>query len=829
MLFPRSWLQEFVEIPNSISSEEIATALVRVGFEVEEILQSGADLRGPLVVGTVLEIEELTEHKKPIRYVRLDCGEGKDRFVICGARNFASGDQVVVALPGALLPGDFAISARETYGRISDGMICSAKELAMSEDHSGIINLGASGKHANGANAIELLQLHDEIFDIAINPDRGYALSIRGMARELAGSLDLPYSDPIQLLKNRFENKESYFQDKEGAQVSAKIIDGASVIYLRSVDSVNPKAESPLWMRRRLEKSGMRSISLPVDITNYVMLELGQPLHAFDSNSIKNEIQVRRAVSGEVLRTLDGEDRTLDSDSLVIADSERVLALAGTLGGEESEIREETRSITIEAAHFLEAAVARNARLHRISTEASRRFERGVDAHLARYASIRAVELLVELADGAYVGSSVDGSDLDLRKITISKAGISSLVGYEYSDQQFSSALTKIGAFHNFREQFIEIQVPSWRSDIRTLADVAEEIARINGYDLIEPKLALGRSIQSGKPSSLNATRSKAIRTYLATKGLSETLNYPFTSDEFINELGFVGVRASSFKLANPISDDYPVLRTHILQSLIPAAIRNINRGNRDVAIFEIGSIFRKGEKNYQTTILETGALPPQSEIVRLFESVPNQPTMVAGLISGEFDRSGWWGKGRKANWQDALSLALEIIDLCGSKGRTRPSDYAPWHPGRCAEIYSDNAIYGHAGELHPEIVEKLGLAKGSVAFAVILDSIPEGEIVKPHPLSLMPAAIQDISLIVDKDVASGELIEALKAGAGGYLESIELFDRYESIGDGKISLAFTLTFRAPDRTLTSDEIAQFRSNATDRAAQLFGAVLRQA
>jgi len=825
MLFPRSWLQEFVEIPSAITSEEIASSLVRVGFEVEEILETGGEIRGPVVVGTVLEIEELVEHKKPIRYVRLDCGEGKDRFVICGARNFAALDQVVVALPGALLPGNFSISARETYGRISDGMICSARELGASDDHTGIINLGIGANYANGANALELLQLEDTIFDIAINPDRGYALSIRGMARELAGALDLPFADPIQGIASR----ENFFSAQDSAHVSAEILGGASVIYLRSVDSVDPNAKSPLWMKRRLEKSGMRPISLPVDITNYVMLELGQPLHAFDSKLIKDGISVRSAVTGEKIRTLDGEERILDSDSLVIADKEKVLALAGTLGGEESEIREESSAITIEAAHFFEHAIARNARLHRISTEASRRFERGVDSHLARYASIRAVELLTELGNGSYFGTSVDGQEIAAREMQVSKTGISALVGYEYSDVQFSSALSKIGAIHSHDRDLLKIQVPSWRGDIKNLADVAEEIARINGYDLIEPKIALARSIQSGTPLSLNAERSKAIRTFLATKGLSETINYPFTSDRFIADLGFSGVRAKSFKLANPISDEYPVLRTHILQSLIPTAIRNLNRGNRDVAIFEIGSIFRAEDKKYQTTILETGDLPSQSQVAQLFQSVPKQPTMVAGLISGQIERSGWWGSGREANWQDAVNLSLEIINLCGSEGVTRPSDFAPWHPGRCAEIFLGDVIYGHAGELHPEVAEKLGLGQGSIAFAVILDSIPEGEIIRPKPLSQMPAAIQDISLIVDKDVASSDLLTALKEGAGANLESIELFDRYEMNGDGKVSLAFTLTFRSLDRTLTSDEIAQYRTSATDRAAQLYGAILRQA
>ena len=371
MRAPKSWISEYVELPANLTDQQIADGLVRVGFEVEEIIVQGADLTGPVVVGKVLAIEELKEHKKPIRYVELDCGEGQSRFVICGAQNFKVGDLIVASLPGAVLPGGFAISARETYGKTSNGMICSAKELGLGDDHSGIIVLSEG---APGQDAFELLQINDSIFDIAVNPDRGYALSIRGIAREIASAFGLKFNDPASI---KIDFKES------GTPVSAKISDGAQVMYLRTLEKFNPSSSTPMWMQRRIEKCGMRSISLAVDVTNYVMMELGQPLHAFDADQINGGLEIRKAGNSKKLTTLDGTERNLNPEDLVVADSKNVLALAGTMGGLDSEITEKTTRIAVEAVRFDAIEIAKNSRRHKLSSEASRRFERGVDPTLA--------------------------------------------------------------------------------------------------------------------------------------------------------------------------------------------------------------------------------------------------------------------------------------------------------------------------------------------------------------------------------------------------------------------------------------------------------------
>ena len=821
MKAPLSWLRELVELPTDLTPQEISDLFVRVGFEVEGVLVQGADITGPLLVGKVLLIEELSGHKKPIRYVTLDCGEAKTRSVICGARNFAEGDHVVVAIPGAVLPGDFHISSRETYGKISDGMICSAKELGLGDDHSGIIVLSPEDAPI-GADAVELLGMNDVIFDIAVNPDRGYALSIRGLARELAGALDLEFNDPARL---RF----SSLRAKDGG-TPCKIREGASEIFLRTVADVDMSRPTPLSMRRKIEKCGMRSISLPVDITNYLMLELGQPLHAFDADQIAGTLQVRSATKGEKLTTLDGEERVLNEGDLTIADDKKVLALAGTMGGAEAEVSEKTQRITVEAAHFHADLVARNSRRHRLSTEASRRFERFVDPAMAEIASMRALEFLVQHAGASYVGTSHDGDIGAARSIDVDLRRLNAILGREYSSDEMSSMLERIGCQSTAKGNLFTVVVPSWRPDLNTDADFAEELARIHGYDVIPLRLPVAKAkVQSlGSASEPDSRkRRRLVVDFLASRGFAETQNYPFTSQRLIEELGFEGARARSFKIANPLSDEFPVMRTHILQSLLPTAVRNINRGNGQVAIFEVGRIFRAPEKVAVTSLLATGSRPSEEDVSALLSAVPNQPTMLAGVIAGEIEKSGWWGRGREGTWVDAVSMAAEVIGLLGSSVEIISSDLAPWHPGRCAELRVGNTAVAHAGELHPRVIELLGLPARSVAFAVILDLIPGGELVKPGKLATMPPAIQDVALVVDASVSAEQVREALKEGAGELLESIELFDRYEKFAPGKISLAFTLTLRAADRTLTSTEISEVRNRAIATAAAQTGAELR--
>ena len=818
MRAPLSWIKDFVDLPSSLTADDIGKGLVRVGFEVEDVIYQGADVKGPLVFGEVLSIEEITEFKKPIRYVGLDCGEKQTRFVICGATNFVVGDMVLVALPGSVLPGNFEIAARETYGKTSNGMICSAKELGLSDDHAGIMVFDKE-QVSSKDDVREKLQLDDIIFDIAINPDRGYALSIRGVAREIAGAFDLKFNDPANQLRGlNFE--------KSGSGVKPKIDDkeSASVFYLRTLSNFDSKATTPLWMRRRIEKMGMRSISLVVDVTNYVMLELGQPLHAFDRKKIKGNLRVARVGKSAKFVTLDGQERTLDPADLMVCDDERPLALAGTMGGLYSEITDETTEIALEAVRFNPIAIAQNSRRHKLSSEASRRLERGVDPCLAELASARFVQLLTEHSSAKHVETLSTGEAKYPVSFTINPAQISTILGFEVSSTQILKSLQTIGCEVN--ESNFEINPPTWRPDLTNVSDIAEEVARIIGYDSIP-------SILPNRPLHASLTpiqkRRRVIAAFLANRGFSEVLTFPFTNQKTIDEMGFVGSRASTYALANPMSDENPLLRVHLIPGLIEVAARNISRGAQDFAIFETGSIFRSTKKLDAFVNPDTSVRPGQQIISKIFESVPDQIEMVAGLLVGKREVEDWQGKSQSFEWSDAISFAQEILDLCHLEYEVKRSDLAPWHPGRCAELIVDGTVVAHAGEVHPRILAQYNLPARSSAFAINLGALPASTLVKPSRVGVMPAAVQDVALIVDSRVPALEVQEALREGAGNLLESIALFDRYDKVGDGKVSLAFTLTFRAEDRTLTGEEVSAMREAATNLATKRCGAIVRTA
>ena len=818
MRAPLSWIKEFVDIPASVTAEQISDGLIRVGFEVEEIIHQGADLTGPLKFAKVLSIEEITEFKKPIRYVGIDCGEGQTRFVICGATNFAVGDLVVAALPGAVLPGDFKIGARETYGKTSNGMICSGRELGISDDHAGIM-VFAEGEVMIGGDAIEALQINDVIFDVAVNPDRGYALSIRGIAREVAGSLGLKFTDPVDALRTlKFA--------ETGKGVTAKIGEkrSASVFYVRTLSNFDPKATTPIWMRRRIEKMGMRSISLVVDVTNYVMLELGQPLHAFDKSKIKGGLTIKLAGKAQKFKTLDGVERTLDPNDLMVCDDEQPLALAGTMGGLSSEISETTTDIALEAVHFCEVCIAKNSRRHKLSSEASRRLERSVDPSLAEFASARFVQLLTAHSSAEHVATVVDGEPIYAPLVTIDPAYVSKTLGFEIPAKKVAEVLRVIGC--DVDEKSFTIDPPSWRADLLAPADFTEEVARMIGYDKIPSVLP---------PRPLHATltptqkRRRAVATMLASRGLAEVQTFPFTNQATIDSMGFVGERAATYKVANPMSEEFPLMRVHLVPGLIEVAQRNISRGAKDFAIFEMGSIFRSSQKLVPAISPDLSKRPGQKIIDEIFASVPPQGYHVAGLFVGKTENENWQGKARAYNWQDAIAYAQDILALCNLEWTVARSDLAPWHPGRCAELIVNGKAVAHAGELHPRIVAAYGLPERSVAFAVALGALPDSALVRPTTVGTMPAAVQDVALIVDSNVSAADVEGALRAGAGDLLESITLFDRYDKIGDGKISLAFTLVFRAQDRTLTGEEVSAMREAATAVAAAKFGAVVRTA
>src|SRR6478752_5137120 len=436
------WLADAVSLPTGTTTDEVADTLVRIGFEVEDV-HTVPPTEGKLVVGTVLSIEELTGLKKPIRFCRVDVGPGngpdggdEPRGIICGATNFVTGDTVVVALPGSTLPGGFEIASRKTYGRISDGMICSTRELGIGTEHDGILVIGPIA--APGADARALIGSDDAVIELAITPDRGYALSIRGLGREVAAGFDLPFTDPA--------DRDLPERAAGGWPVAIADPDGCGRFVTVRVEGINPAAPSPFWLRRRLSAAGIRSISLAVDVTNYVMLDLGQPLHAFDAGKLTGPITVRRAVDGETLLTLDGAKRTLVADDLVVADDSGAISMAGVMGGESTEISASTTTVVIEAAYWKPTVIARTARRHRLPSEASRRFERSVDPWVAVVAAEAAAELLVRYGGGMIVGrSDVSGNPLPQAVIGLSLGEPQRLTGRPYEPAVIAHRLQQVG------------------------------------------------------------------------------------------------------------------------------------------------------------------------------------------------------------------------------------------------------------------------------------------------------------------------------------------------------------------------------------------------
>ncbi|MGY4914506.1 phenylalanine--tRNA ligase subunit beta [Streptomyces sp. 900116325] len=836
MRVPLSWLREYVDLPATETGRDVQAKLVAVGLEVETVEQIGAGLKGPLVVGQVLTIEELEGFKKPIRFCTVDVGSangtGEPQEIVCGARNFAVGDKVVVVLPGAVLPGDFAIAARKTYGRTSHGMICSTDELGMGDDGThGIIVLPP--EHEVGTDAIELLELVDEVLDIAVTPDRGYCLSMRGVARETAIAYGLPLRDPA-LLDVPAPNAFGY---------PVKIADpiGCDRFTARTVVGLEPEARSPIWLQRRLQKAGMRPISLAVDITNYVMLELGQPLHAYDRTRVDGPIGVRRAQQGEKLTTLDGTVRVLDAEDLVITDDRGPIGLAGVMGGANTEIAdvkngENTTEVVIEAAHFDAISIARTARRHKLSSEASKRFERGVDPQAAAAAAQRTVDLLVLLAGGtAEAGVTEVTAPSAPRTIAMPADHPDRVAGVAYGRETVVRRLQQVGCDVYGQDELL-VTVPSWRPDLSEPNDLAEEVIRLEGYENLPSTLP---TPPSGRGLTDRQRLHRRFGRALAGAGYVEALNYPFIGDAVLDQLGLDAddARRRTVKLVNPLSDEEPALRTTLLPGLLGALRRNDGRGSHDLALFETGLVFRPTGDETRTERLTVDRRPTDEEIAGLNAALPRQPRRAAVVLAGAREQAGWWGKGRPADWADSIEAARAIAREAGVELTVRSDQHAPWHPGRCAALFVTSAgeetLVGHAGELHPRVIKELHLPERTCAMEIELDLLEQavdGALQAPR-ISTFPVATQDVALIVAQDVPATTVEEALRAGAGQLLESLRLFDVFtgDQIGEGKKSLAYALRFRAPDRTLTVDEATAARDAAVALAAERTGAVLRGA
>ena len=825
MRAPLSWLREHVQIPDDVSTQQVADRLTALGLKRESVEQAGADLRGPLVVGRVLEaVDETQKNGKVIRWCQVDVGDangtGKPQGIVCGAHNFAVGDLVVVVLPGGVLPGGLEISARTTYGHVSAGMICSARELGLGDDHEGIIVL-PEGFGEPGDDAIGPLFIRDDVIEMEINPDRAYALSIRGVAREVALGLGTPYADPAE--------RPVPEPGDQGYPVVIEDPEGCPVFVTRTVSGIDPAAPTPRWMARRLLLAGMRPISLPVDVTNYVMLELGQPIHGYDADRLAGPIRVRRARRDERLTTLDGVARQLSVEDLLICDDSGPIGLAGVMGGETTELSGSSTRVVIEAAHFDPVTIFRAQRRHKLPSEASKRFERGVDPTLPEAAADRVAELLVTYGGGSVEpGVTKVGQAPERVSVPIPADLPARVTGMTIEATTAVAHLRAVGCVVEQDGDLLHAQVPPWRPDLTDPFDLVEEVARLVGYDEVPsvlPPAPPGRGLTDEQRLRRRVGRA------LAGAGLAEVISFPFVGQSSYDVLGIPDddPRRDSMRIANALSAEAPYMTTTLLPGLVEAGARNAGRGSPDVALFEIATVtLPRGTK--AAPILPVDRRPTADELEELEAALPEQPLHLGVLLSGELERAGWWGEGRAATWSDAIDAVRVAAESVGVRLSVRPGTAAPWHPGRCAELVVGEESLGHAGELHPRVCAKAGLPPRSVAAEVDLDALLRhaAPVSAPH-FSSFPVAKVDVALVVDADVAAADLQSTLAEGAGALLESVRLFDLYEGeqVGEGRRSLAFALRFRAPDRTLTDDEVTAARDSAVALAGERHGAVLR--
>ncbi|MDM4762528.1 phenylalanine--tRNA ligase subunit beta [Galbitalea sp. SE-J8] len=843
MRVPASWLGEYVGLPEDVSAEHLHAALVRVGFEEEEVIATG--ISGPVVVGRVLSLEpEPQSNGKTINWCSVDVGpstgpgHARDiRGIVCGAHNFGVGDKVVVTLPGAVLPGPFPIAARTTYGHVSDGMIASARELGLGEDHAGILRLAeiGLGDAPVGADAIALLGLDDFAVDVNVTPDRGYALSIRGLAREYALSTGAEFRDPAVSLADALEALP------EPAGFPVTVADDAPIrgnagchgFVARVVRGIDPTRPTPAWMISRLKLAGIRSISLPVDITNYVMIELGQPLHGYDLGTLAGGITVRRARAGETLETLDGVVRALDPEDLVITDDSGPIGLAGVMGGAATEITAVTTDVLIEAAGFDRVSIARTARRHKLPSEASRRFERGVDPAVAAVAAARAAELLVGLAGGTIDELGAVFADVaPTPSILLRDGRAASLIGVDYTADEVRGAIEAIGASVEAVDGGLAVTPPSWRPDLVDDASLVEEVARITGYDRIGSVLPVA-------PPGRGLTRAQLLRRQvaasLAAAGLTEVLTDPFATDAQAQLFADpAGATVPTVVIANPLDATAANIRTSLVPGLIATAHRNLARGLGDLALFEVGSVARPeagAEYGVAGALPDAMSRPSGDELAALFASVPPQPRLVSALFVGDTVPRQPGLAAVPAGIADALDAARVVAASVGLELRVEKAAHHALHPGRSAALFAGARRVGYAGELLPAIALEANLPRVVGVLELDLDQVIAAapELVAASPISGYPAATQDLSLVVTDATAAAGVAAAVAEGAGALLESIRLVDAYRGQGvpEGSVSLTFALRFRADDRTLTAEEATAAKLAGVAVATERTGAAIR--
>lgn len=832
MRVPASHLREWTDLPEDATPEHLHEALVSVGFEEEDVHPS--EISGPIVVGQVLEFTpEPQDNGKTIRWcqVRVAQGEAPDaiRGIVCGASNFEVGDKVVVTLPGAVLPGPFPISARKTYGHVSDGMMASAKELGLGDEHNGIIRLSEMGLDPDvGTDAIELLGLDDFAVEINVTPDRGYAMSIRGVAREYSHATGAVFRDPARAVTVTPGSGFSVVID-DAAPIRGVV--GCTGFVTRVVRGLDRTRPTPAWMVKRLALMGIRSISLPVDISNYVMMELGQPTHTYDLHKLSGGITVRRARKGETLTTLDEQVRTLSDEDLLITDESGPIGLAGVMGGATTEIDDNSSDVLIEAATFDPVTIARSARRHKLPSEASKRFARGVDPLVSRAAAQRVVDLLVSLGGGTADSLGTDLVHYEPRAAIHLPAGFTAnLIGVDYSTTEIETVLTDIGATVTSAPDGWNVVPPSWRPDLVDAPGLAEEIARIHGYDRIPSAIPVA---PPGRGLSRSQSARRRVAQVLAGFGFTEVLAYPFVTTEHNVLFGSPeGTPVAEMTLANALDPNVAQLRRSLVPGILDTAKRNVSRGLTSLALYEIGAVFHPAGATGSDAIPAGTVRPDQATLDGLYESVPAQPWHVAAVLVGAVSPKQPGHDAVMSGLGDALDAVHAVASAIGVVATIRQGSHHAFHPGRCAEVFVADTSVGFAGEILPSVARERDLPRVVAVVELDLDAMIAAtpDHVVASPVHVYPAATQDVSLVVAVGAAAADIQSALVEGAGELLEHVQLVDDYRGHGlpEGHKSLTFALRFRAADRTLTQQEATEAKSAGVALAAERHNATIRE-
>ncbi|NVK21124.1 MAG: phenylalanine--tRNA ligase subunit beta [Kangiellaceae bacterium] len=791
MKFSEKWLREWVN--PEISTQELVEKLTMAGLEVDGFEFLGDNFSG-VVVGEIVEAEQHPDADK-LRVCKVSVGDKSEELlqIICGAPNARVGIKVACAMIGAVLPGDFKIKKAKLRGVASHGMLCSATELKLGDESDGIMELPADAPL--GMDFVDYKDLNDHLIEVDLTPNRGDCLGIRGIAREV-GVLTQTAVHEVSPKAHAAE-----ISDSLPIKLSAP---NACPRYLgRVIKGINPTAKTPDWMVQRIERSGVRSIDPVVDVTNYVLLELGHPMHAFDLDVLEGGIDVRMAKPSEKLTLLDGNEVELAEDTLMIADHAKPLAIAGVMGGIHSGINSETKNIFLESAYFDQIAIAGRARQYGLHTDASHRYERGVDFELQRTAMERATELLLDIV-GGQPGDIIEAVEKDAmpskRHLQLRRARIERLVGFAFDDVQVEDILTRLGLQLTANGQGWDVLVPSFRFDIDNEESLIEELVRVYGYNRLPSRKPVAEMAMFAQPE--NRVWKNMLRDVMVNRGYQEAITYSFVEPELQKKLQ---PSHEPLPLLNPISSEMGVMRTNLLAGLVQTAKFNINRQQNRIRIFELGLRFdNSGDELKQI------------------------PT-IAGLLAGNRGNESWLTENDKVDFYD---LKGDVESLLATNKRSSafvPSKREILHPGQSADIQLDERTIGYIGKLHPALQQELDLDLDTFVFEMDLDALSERELPQFKPLSKFPAIRRDLAVIVDDSVKGGELVDFIVKIGGNLLTDAYIFDIYkgEHLEQGKKSIALAMTLRHADKTLEDSEINQVVDKVINGLQEQYNAVLR--